>query len=133
MDSQEDVLKGADICLDNHVTIETGPHKHSINPTFFLYVLEPGGNRFEIANAAATHLIFAPDWQPVTWNKEERKKGQAWSLKTIGSFHTFRMPPVDVNYSRAERRITCASYIVFNPVAPHWRSDEPCTPFTPLP
>jgi len=28
------------------------------------------------------------------WTEEERKKGQAWGLKTIESFHTTARPPV---------------------------------------
>lgn len=93
VDSREEVLKTADICLDNDVPIETGPHKHAIQQTFFLYVYEPGGNRFEVANASA-RLILAPDWKTISWNEEERKKGQAWGLKTIESFHTYGTPPV---------------------------------------
>ena len=48
MDSREDVLRAADILRDADVPIETGPHKHTIGQTFFLYCYEPGGNRFEI-------------------------------------------------------------------------------------
>ena len=73
--------------------IETGPHKHAIQQTFFLYVYEPGGNRVEVANAGA-RLILAPDWKPIVWTEEERKKGQAWGLKTIESFHTHGTPPL---------------------------------------
>ncbi|MFN3674165.1 MAG: hypothetical protein ACK4VM_19860, partial [Bosea sp. (in: a-proteobacteria)] len=40
------------------VHIETGPHKHAIQGTFFLYVWEPAGNRVELANAGA-RLILA--------------------------------------------------------------------------
>jgi catechol 2,3-dioxygenase len=29
----------------------------------------------------------------VTWTETERKKGQAWGLKTIDSFHTHGTPP----------------------------------------
>ncbi|HEV1999906.1 MAG TPA: VOC family protein, partial [Xanthobacteraceae bacterium] len=64
VDSREEVLRAADIFLEHGVFIETGPHKHAIQQTFFLYVYEPGGNRFEIANAGA-RLILAPDWKPV--------------------------------------------------------------------
>ena len=85
LDSREDVLRAADIFLENGVYIETGPHKHAIQQTFFLYVYEPGGNRVEVANAGA-RLILAPDWKPIVWTEEERKKGQAWGLKTIDSF-----------------------------------------------
>jgi catechol 2,3-dioxygenase len=94
VDSREAILRAADICLEHGVFIETGPHKHAIQQTFFLYVYEPGGNRFEIANAGA-RLILAPDWKPIVWSEAERKKGQAWGLKTIESFHKHGTPPVE--------------------------------------
>ncbi|HEY7448849.1 MAG TPA: catechol 2,3-dioxygenase [Vicinamibacterales bacterium] len=94
VDCREDVLRAADIFLDNGVPIETGPHKHAIQQTFFLYVYEPGGNRVEVANAGA-RLLLAPDWPPVVWTETERKKGQAWGLKTIESFHTYGTPPIE--------------------------------------
>ncbi|HEY9343734.1 MAG TPA: catechol 2,3-dioxygenase, partial [Inquilinus sp.] len=94
LDSREDILRAADIFLENGVFIETGPHKHAVQQTFFLYVYEPGGNRVEVANAGA-RLVLAPDWKPIVWTEEERKKGQAWGLKTIDSFHTHGTPPVE--------------------------------------
>jgi catechol 2,3-dioxygenase len=94
MDNREAILRAADICLEHGVFIETGPHKHAIQQTFFLYVYEPGGTRFEIANAGA-RLILAPDWKPIVWSETERRKGQAWGLKTIESFHTHGTPPVE--------------------------------------
>ena len=93
LDSREEILRAADIFLENGIYIETGPHKHAIQQTFFLYVYEPAGNRVEVANAGA-RLILAPDWKPIVWTEEERKKGQAWGLKTIESFHTHGTPPV---------------------------------------
>jgi catechol 2,3-dioxygenase len=92
-DQREDILRAADIFLENGVHIETGPHKHAIQGTFFLYVWEPAGNRVELANSGA-RLILAPDWEPVKWTEADRKKGQAWGLKTIESFHTHGTPPV---------------------------------------
>ncbi|WP_405457834.1 catechol 2,3-dioxygenase [Streptomyces sp. NBC_00101] len=92
-DTREDILRAADICLDNDVFIETGPHKHAIQQTFFLYVYEPGGNRVELCNPL-TRLVLAPDWPLITWTEAERAKGQAWGLKTIESFHTHGTPPV---------------------------------------
>jgi catechol 2,3-dioxygenase len=95
-DQREDILRAADIYLENGVFIETGPHKHAIQGTFFLYAWEPAGNRVEIANAGA-RLVLAPDWETVTWTESERKKGQAWGLKTIESFHKHGTPPVGEN------------------------------------
>lgn len=92
-DHRDDILRAADIFLENNVFIETGPHKHAIQGTFFLYVYEPAGNRVEVANAGA-RLILDPDWQPIVWTEAERRKGQAWGLKTIESFHTHGTPPV---------------------------------------
>lgn len=92
MDSREDVLRAADVLRDADVKIETGPHKHNIGQTFFLYCFEPGGNRFEIG--AGGYLIFDPDWKPIVWTEAERAKGQAWGLQTVSSFHTHGTPPV---------------------------------------
>ena len=93
VDQREDVLRAADIFLENGTFIETGPHKHAIQGTFFLYVWEPAGNRVELANTGA-RLILQPDWETVVWSETERKKGQAWGLKTIETFHTYGTPPV---------------------------------------
>jgi catechol 2,3-dioxygenase len=93
LDSREDVLRAADVFLDAGVPIETGPHKHAVQQTFFLYVFEPGGHRVEVANAGA-RLVLAPDWRPIRWTEAERRRGQAWGLKTIESFHTRGTPPL---------------------------------------
>jgi catechol 2,3-dioxygenase len=99
MDSREDVLKAADVLVENGIPIETGPHKHSIGQTFFLYCYEPGGNRFEIG--AGGYLIFDPDWQPIVWGQAERAKGQAWGLQTVHTFHTYGTPPVAAEPAQA--------------------------------
>ena len=39
-------------------------------------------------------VMLAPDWKPISWSEAERKKGQAWGLQTIKSFHTHGTPPV---------------------------------------
>jgi len=78
LDQREHILQAADIFLENGVHIETGPHKHAVQQTFFLDVWEPAGNRVE----------------PIVWTETERRKGQAWGLKTIESFHTHGTPPV---------------------------------------
>jgi catechol 2,3-dioxygenase len=92
-DTREEILRAADVCLDAGIHIETGPHKHAIQQTFFLYVWEPGGNRIELCNAGA-RLNLAPDWKTISWTREERAKGQAWGLKTIDTFHTHGTPVV---------------------------------------
>jgi len=97
-DNREDVLRAADVLLENDIPIETGPSKHALTQAFFLYGFEPGGNRFEIFSGG--YLIFAPDWQPVVWTQAERAKGQAWGLKIPESFHTYGTPVVNVDHEQ---------------------------------
>jgi catechol 2,3-dioxygenase len=92
MDNREEVLRAADLLVEAGIAIETGPHKHNIGQTFFLYFLEPGGNRMELGFGG--YLILDPDWKPVVWSQAERAKGQAWGLQTVQSFHTYGTPPV---------------------------------------
>jgi Glyoxalase/Bleomycin resistance protein/Dioxygenase superfamily len=93
METREDVLKMGDILRETGTFIETGPHKHSIGQTFFLYFYEPGGNRIEVASGGFS--VFDPDWKPIVWTERERKAGQAWGLPTIESFHTYGTPEVE--------------------------------------
>ncbi len=46
-----------------------------------------------VPEVEAVALILAPDWEPVVWTEADRKKGQAWGLKTIETFHTHGTPP----------------------------------------
>ena len=73
-DQREDILRAADVMLEAGIHIETGPHKHAIQQTFFLYVWEPGGNRIELCNAGA-RLVLAPDWRPISWTPGRAGQG----------------------------------------------------------
>ncbi len=90
VDNREDVLRAADIYLENGVFIEFAPGKHAIAQGFFLYAHEPGGNRIEIASGG--YLIFDPDWEPIVWSQADRAKGQAWGTPTVATFHTYGTP-----------------------------------------
>jgi catechol 2,3-dioxygenase len=92
VDQREDVLRAADIFLEHGIVMESGPHKHAIQQTFFLYTYEPGGNRIEVC--AGGFLIFDPEHEPVVWTQAERAKGQAWGMQTVASFHIKGTPPV---------------------------------------
>ena len=59
LDSKDEVLRTADIALEHGIKIETGPHKHAVQQTFFLYVYRArrqphrGGQRRRAADAGA--------------------------------------------------------------------------------
>ena len=93
VDAREYVMRAADVFLDAGVTIECGPAKHAVQQTCFLYAFEPGGNRIEIITDG--RLLLAPDWPPVTWTMEERKRGQAWGTLMPESWFTYATPPVE--------------------------------------
>lgn len=90
VDNREYVLRAADVCLDAGVFIEAGPAKHTVQQTFFLYIIEPGGNRVEIVSDS--RLIFSPDNEPVTWTATERKRGQAWQTILPQSWFDYATP-----------------------------------------
>jgi catechol 2,3-dioxygenase len=93
VDTREECLRAADLFLDNDVPIEAAPSKHAIAQGFFLYGLEPGGNRIEVTTGG--YFVFDPEYEPVVWSEAERAKGQAWGVKTVESFHTYGTPPVE--------------------------------------
>jgi len=92
VDTREECLRAADIWLDHGIEIEAAPSKHAIAQGFFLYGIEPGGNRVEVTTGG--RFVYAPDEPCVVWNEAERAKGQAWGVKTVESFHTYGTPPV---------------------------------------
>jgi catechol 2,3 dioxygenase len=90
VENREDVLRAADTFCELGTRIEFGPAKHSRTQGFFLYVLEPGGNRIEVFSGGIH--IFAPDWQPVRWTTEGRARSTAWGLDVPESFHSHATP-----------------------------------------
>ena len=100
VDTREDVLRAADIMADNDVFIEAGPAKHNITQAFYLYAYEPGGNRFELYSSG--YLIWAPDWQPVTWRNTDRGRGVYWGGTLPESFKTYGTPVIDVSTAKKE-------------------------------
>ena len=93
VDSREEVLRAADIFLDQRVQIEVPPAKHTIGSTFFLYGREPGGNRVEVTNGV--DFIYDPTFQPRVWTAEERRGGIGWGVRYPESWHTYGTPMPD--------------------------------------
>lgn len=92
VNTREECLRAADLFLDAGIHIEAAPSKHAVAQGFFLYGLEPGGNRIEVTTGG--YLVYDPDQPTVVWTQEERRRGQAWGVQTVESFHTYGTPPV---------------------------------------
>jgi catechol 2,3-dioxygenase len=69
VDSQEDLLRAADILLDSGTPIEFGPGRHGIGEQSYLYFREPGGLRLEINTGG--YRNYVPDWEPVHWHPSQ--------------------------------------------------------------
>ncbi len=95
VDNREDVLRAASLLSEAGVFIEAGPSMHNNSQGFYLYTYEPGGNRVEIYTGS--YLVFAPDWEPVTWNEEERGTGVYWGGALPESFLHYATPYVEAN------------------------------------
>jgi catechol 2,3-dioxygenase len=92
VDNREDVLRAASLLSEHGVFIEAGPSMHNNSQGFYLYTYEPGGNRIEIYTGS--YLVFAPDWEPVTWNEEERGTGVYWGGALPESFLQYATPNI---------------------------------------
>ena len=93
VDTREECLRAADLFLDNQIHIEAAPSKHAIAQGFFLYGIEPGGNRIEVTTGG--YYVFDPEHPTVVWTEAERARGQAWGVHTVPSFHYYGTPPVE--------------------------------------
>jgi catechol 2,3-dioxygenase len=90
---REDVRRAAEILAENGIFIEAGPAKHNNSQGFYLYSYEPGGNRIEINSGS--YLVFAPDWEPVTWDEQERATATYWGAPLPDSFITYGTPDIE--------------------------------------
>ena len=93
VDTREECLRAADLFVDADIKIEFAPSKHAVAQGFFVYVIEPGGNRIEVTTGG--YLVFDPDHPPVVWSQADRARGQFWGNPTVESFHTYGTPPIE--------------------------------------
>jgi catechol 2,3-dioxygenase len=90
VDTREEVLRAADIFVDQGVRIEVPPALHTIGRSFFLYGFEPGGNRIEITTGA--DLVVDPDPPTRTWTAAERRAGVGWGTVFPPSWTAYGTP-----------------------------------------
>ena len=65
------------MATSGHVSsIERGPGRHGISNAFFLYVLDPDGNRIEIY--CSDYQTVDPDLQPIRWDLKDPQRQTLW-------------------------------------------------------
>ncbi len=97
VDTFASIARAADIFVENGVKIEFAPSKHAINQTYFVYVIEPGGNRIEIC--AGGYLVLEPDFEPRYVDGSGTEEGPS-----LGKCHRFQF-----SYLRYSRYRTLAA------------------------
>jgi catechol 2,3-dioxygenase len=90
VDTREEVMRAADIFLDAGVEIEAAPSKHAAAQGFFLYGLEPGGNRVEVTTGG--YQVYDPEFETVVRPEAELLKGMAWGVQLPESFRSYGTP-----------------------------------------
>jgi catechol 2,3-dioxygenase len=103
VDNREEVLRAASILSENGIFIEAGPAMHNNSQGFYLYSYEPGGNRVEVYSGS--FLVFAPDFEPVTWNEEERGTGVYWGGALPDSFLNYATPDIAAAMPAAAKKV----------------------------
>ena len=69
VDSREELLRAADVFLNQDVAIEFGPGRHGMGEQDYLYVRDPSGMRVEIN--AGGYRNYEPDWEPVRFEPQQ--------------------------------------------------------------
>ncbi len=65
------------MATSGHVSsIERGPGRHGISNAFFLYILDPDGNRVEIY--CSDYQTVDPDLKPIRWDLKDPRRQTLW-------------------------------------------------------
>ena len=95
VDSREELLRAADVFLNQDVAIEFGPGRHGMGEQDYLYVRDPSGMRVEIN--AGGYRNYEPDWEPVRFEPQQGSnvfyKNLAMPPSMFESFPLVEAPP----------------------------------------
>jgi catechol 2,3-dioxygenase len=96
LESPDDVLRTANMLVDQGVTLHFGPANHGTSGATCLYFAEPGGHRVELWTSGL--LMFAPDWQAIEWKSEDFfAVGDMWG-SSVPNAAFFSTTPVAPNF-----------------------------------
>jgi catechol 2,3-dioxygenase len=99
VDSREELLRAADVLLNQGVAIEFGPGKHGMGEQDYLYFREPGGLRLELNSGG--YRNYEPDFETVRF---EPQQGSNVFYKNTTLPHSMfeSFPPVEFAPAQAE-------------------------------
>ncbi len=91
VESNEHLLRGADLLLESGTPIEFGPGKHGIGEQGYLYFRDPAGLRLELNTGGYRNYI--PDWQPTLWRPSQGSNVMFRNLENAPKSFMEAMPP----------------------------------------
>ena len=94
VESQDGLLRAADVLLNADVAIEFGPGKHGMGEQGYLYAREPSGLRVELN--AGGYRNYEPDWETVRYEPQAGSNVFYRNLSMPHSMHE-NFPPVEMS------------------------------------
>jgi catechol 2,3-dioxygenase len=103
VDSREELLRAADVLLNQDVAIEFGPGKHGMGEQDYLYFREPGGMRIELNSGG--YRNYEPDFETVRFEPQQGSnvfyRNLSMPHSMFESFPPAELAPPDVEEAKA--------------------------------
>jgi catechol 2,3-dioxygenase len=103
VDSREELVRAADIVLNQDIAIEFGPGKHGMGEQDYLYFREPGGVRIELNSGG--YRNYEPDFETVRYEPQQGSnvfyKNNALPHSMFESFPAVEFAPPQAEEAKA--------------------------------
>jgi catechol 2,3-dioxygenase len=116
VDTREDLLRAADVLMENGVPMEYGPSIHGIGEQNFLYFRDPSTFRIEINTGG--YRNYVPDWEPYEWHPAQGSNNFYKNGQMPHSM-TESFPPADGPSATEEGVFPGTDDELINPFAQH--------------
>jgi catechol 2,3-dioxygenase len=96
MDDAKNILDACDhlASLGYYANIERSPGRHGTSNAFFVYVLDPDGNRMELYTG--DYFTNDPDWEPIKWHLDDPQRATFWGAAPPESWKKNAVPVEDI-------------------------------------
>jgi catechol 2,3-dioxygenase len=118
VDTIEDLLRTADVMMENGTSMEYGPSIHGVGEQNFLYFREPSGLRVELNSGG--YRNYVPDWEANTWKPSEGSNN-FYKNGAMPHSMTESFPPAEGFTATEEGASPEMKEALLNPYAKHGR------------
>jgi catechol 2,3-dioxygenase len=118
VDTREDLLRAADILMENGTPMEYGPSIHGIGEQNFLYFRDPSSFRVEVNTGG--YRNYVPDWEAYEWHPAQGSNNFYRNGQMPMSM-TESFPPADGPSATEEGVLPGTERELLNPFGTHGR------------